>query len=197
MTDELRRDLSHLDPMHAGVPTESKTTASSRIRLERVMSTNLTEQRSPQRQPRKAWIIAAASVAAASLAVVGVLSLTGDPAPASPPLVLSLGEGDGMLSCLPFEVGFLAAMPIAFEGTATAVEGDRVTLAVDHWYTGGEAAEVSLIGPAGLEALIGGITFETDGRYLITAENGNVNYCGYSGIATPEMRAAFEQAFGG
>lgn len=196
MTEDLRRDLSRLDPMHAGVPTESKTTASSRIRLERVMSTNLTEQRSPKRPTRQPWIIAAASVAAASLAVVGILSLTGDPAPVAPPLVLSLGEGDAMLSCLPFEVGFLAGMPVAFEGTATAVDGDRVTMAVDHWYTGGEAAEVSLIGPAGLEALIGGITFETGGRYLITAEGGNVNYCGYSGEATPEMRAAFDEAFG-
>jgi hypothetical protein len=197
MTEDLRRDLSHLDPMHAGVPTESKTTASSRIRLERVMSTNLTERRSYQRPTRQPWIIAAASVAAASLAVVGILSLAGDPAPVAPPLVLSLGEGDALLSCLPFEVGLLAGMPMAFEGTATAVDGDRVTMAVDYWYRGGEAAEVSLIGPAGLAALIGGITFETGGRYLITAESDNVNYCGYSGVATPEMRAAFDQAFGG
>jgi len=196
MTDDLRSKLSHLDPMHAGVPTESKTTASSRIRLERVMSTNLTEQRSRERQPRQPWIIAAASVAAASLAVVGVLSLTGNPAPVGPPLQLSLGEGDAMLSCLPFEVGILADMSMAFAGTATAIDGDHITLTVDHWYMGGDAAEVSLIGPAGLEALIGGIAFETGGQYLITAENGNVNYCGYSGVATPEMRAAFDQAFG-
>ncbi len=160
MNDDLRTNLSRLDPMHSGVPTESPTTPSSRNRLERVMSTNLREQQSRERPRRQPWIIAAASVAAASLAIVGVLSLTGNPGPSGPPLTLSLGEGDAMSSCLPFEVGILAGMPMAFEGTATAVDGDRVTLTVDHWYTGGDAAEVSLTGPAGLEALIGGITFE-------------------------------------
>ena len=197
MNDDLRINLSRLDPMHSGVPTESPTTQSSRNRLERVMSTKLREQQSRERPRRRPWIIAAASVAAASLAIVGVLSLTGNPGPSGPPLTLSLGEGDAMLSCLPFEVGILAGMPMAFEGTATAVDGDRVTLTVDRWYTGGDAAEVTLTGPAGLEALIGGITFETGRQYLITAESGNVNYCGYSGVATADMRAAFDQAFGG
>ena len=77
-----------------------------------------------------------AAVAAAALAIVGVLTLTGNPGPAPAPLQLSLGEGDAMASCLPFEVGILADMPTAFEGTVTAVDGDRVTLTVDRWYTG-------------------------------------------------------------
>jgi hypothetical protein len=33
-------------------------------------------------------------------------------------------------------------------------------------------------------------------QYLITATDGNVNYCGFSGPSTPELRSAFEEAFG-
>ena len=50
--------------------------------------------------------------------------------------------------------------------------------------------------PQGMEALIAGIPFEVGGQYLITAYDGNVNYCGFSGPSTPELRAAYEQAFG-
>jgi hypothetical protein len=47
-----------------------------------------------------------------------------------------------------------------------------------------------------LQALIGGIEFESGGQYLISAEGGNVSYCGFSGPSTPEFRAAFVEAFG-
>jgi hypothetical protein len=47
-----------------------------------------------------------------------------------------------------------------------------------------------------MEALIAGFPFEVGAQYLITAYDGNVNYCGFSGPSTPEFRAAFEQAFG-
>ena len=44
MNDQLRTDLSRLDPMHSGVPTEPPTSTSSQHRLERIMSTS-TEHR--------------------------------------------------------------------------------------------------------------------------------------------------------
>jgi hypothetical protein len=108
---------------------------------------------------------------------------------------LSAGEGDAMMSCLAFDTTFLAEMPIAFEGTATAVGDDRVTLDVERWFKGGEADEVTLVAPAGLEALIAGIDFQEGTSYLISASDGSVNYCGYSGEATPELTAGFEAAF--
>ena len=118
------------------------------------------------------------------------------PTPA-PPLELSAGEGgDAMAMCMAFDPAFLADMPIAFEGTATAVDGERVTLEVDRWFKGGDAAEVALFAPAGFEALIAGINFEEGRQYLISASDGTVNYCGFSGEATPELRAGFEEAFG-
>jgi hypothetical protein len=48
-----------------------------------------------------------------------------------------------------------------------------------------------------MEALIGGIPFEVGGQYLVTAYDGNVNYCGFTGESTPELKDAFEEAFAG
>lgn len=114
----------------------------------------------------------------------------------SPPLELSAGAGDGAMSCLAFDPAVLAEMPVAFAGTAKSVEGHRVTLDVDRWFKGCDAGEVVLVAPQGLEALIAGFSFEADKEYLISATNGQVNYCGFSGEATPEVQAGFEAAFG-
>jgi len=203
MTDELRQQLSKLDPMHPGVPTEPATTPSSRQRLERIMSLDTAprhavDEGSPN---RRLSTRVAAAIAVAAVAIGGIAFATtnrgADPGTlAGPPLELSLGASDSLASCIMFDVAILADMPLAFEGTVTAVDGKVVTLAVDHWYTSGDAAEVTLAAPAGFEALIGGISFVEGSSYLITATDGSVNYCGYSDLATPELRAAFDQAFG-
>lgn len=133
-------------------------------------------------------------VTAALALVLSACSAGGE---SEPPLELSAGEGEGMMSCLAFDPAHLAQMPVAFEGTATAVDGDRVTLKVDRWFKGGDADEVVLLAPQGLDALIGGIAFDTGGQYLISATDGQVNYCGFSGEATPELQAGFEAAFPG
>lgn len=132
---------------------------------------------------------------AVALSIVLAACSSGGAAESDPALELAAGEGDQMMSCLAFDPERLAEMPVAFEGTATAVDGDRVTLEVDRWFTGGDSDEVALVAPQGLEALIGGIAFEEGERYLISANEGQVNYCGFSGEATPELLAGFEEAF--
>jgi hypothetical protein len=114
-----------------------------------------------------------------------------------PPLSLSLGEtGAAMASCMPVSSRILADMPIAFRATATAVDGETVTLSVGEWFSGDSGNSVVLAAPPGLEALIGGIDFRRGDDYLVTATGGVVNYCGYSGEATPELEAVFAEAFG-
>ncbi|MEX1125891.1 MAG: hypothetical protein WEE53_09545, partial [Acidimicrobiia bacterium] len=134
-----------------------------------------------------------------AVGAVGLLSGDGygggDTIAATPPLELNLGADDPMASCIQFSVEYLAPMPVAFEGTVASVDGDTVTLEVDTWFKGGDASQVVLNAPQGLEALIDGFAFEEGGQYLITATEGNVNYCGFSGRSTPELRAAFEEAF--
>jgi hypothetical protein len=199
MKDELRERLARLDPMHSGVPTEPTTSGSSQELLEKIMSTPLKEKVEPTPAPRRTWTIAIAAVAALVIAVAGGLALTGDddaPVAAGPPLELTAGGEDIMASCIAFSPEALDDVAeLAFAGTVTAVDGDVVTLTVDEWYRGGDAGEVVLNAPQGMEALIGGIPFAVGDAYLVSAQGGSVNYCGFSGAATPELRAGFEAAF--
>jgi hypothetical protein len=43
--------------------------------------------------------------------------------------------------------------------------------------------------------LIGSVAFEVGQQYFVTAFDGVVNYCGFSGPVTPELQAIFDQAF--
>jgi len=189
----LRKNLGRLDPMNSGVEIEPVTSPSSRHRLERIMSVDTGHTASPTQTGQKRLRLQVAAGLAVLIAVVAVGANLGS---STPPLELALTPDDAMASCLPFEVAFLAEMPVAFEGTVTGVEGETVTLTVDRWFKGGEASEVNLVSQAGSVALIGGVDLAVGGQYLITATDGVVNACGYSSESTPEMRAAFEQAFG-
>ncbi len=174
--------------------------------MEHVMTTTLSQPASndepaPARR-RNRWKLPAVlgGVAAATAVVAGVAALRDDGSTTTAPLVLS-GGGDALASCMPFSTEILAEMPTALEGTVTAVDGPTVTLTIDRWYhdsTNSSALEVVVNAPQGMEALIGGVAFETGNSYLITADtDGNVNYCGYSAPATDELRAAFDEAFPG
>lgn len=219
MSDELRDRLRRIDPMAPDVPVEPATTPSSRQRLETIMQTPIIEpeQRTPTSAPadgrplrRRAAALLGAAAAVAALAVGAVVVLDdggggggGGEVAREPVLDLSLGAGDAMASCLPFDVQILAGMSPAFAATATSVADGTVTLAVDRWYAGDPdpvtdgADTVVLLAQPGMEALIAGFDFEAGQRYLITAAEGTVNFCGYSGPATPELTAAFEEAFAG
>lgn len=200
MTDELRNRLARIDPMHSGVHTESTTEASSRELLEQIMSTPTDERTTTQSSPRRTWI-AVAAMAALVLAVAAGLGLAGDDGTPSiqdkAPIALDAGTEDLMAICIAFSPEELErSAELAFAGTVTTVEGDTVTLAVDEWFRGGDdASEVVLTAPQGMEALIGGFPFAVGDQYLISAQSGTVNYCGFSGAATPELRTAFETAF--
>ncbi len=210
MNDELREQLGRLDPMHPAVPVESATTPSSRARMEQIMNTPVINQedaplratpepsaRSTHRRRNQLLLGAAAVVVAiAGAVVIGNRGGGGSSEVATgPPIELSLGDSNVMSSCMVFDVAVLADMSPAFAGTATSVEGETVTLTVDRWYAGGDAATVILEGAVGSPALIDGFEFEVGQQYLITAAGGNVNFCGYSGPATPELTAAFDAAF--
>lgn len=198
MSDELRERLARLDPMHPGVPTESTAGESSREMMEMIMSTPVKETET-QQAAKRPWFYGIAAAAAVMVVVTGGLFLGGggeDPVASGPPLELNAGGEDVIASCIAFSPEELEKVAeIAFAGTVTAVDGNEVTLAVETWYRGGDAAEVVLNAPQGMEALIGGIPFEVGDQHLISAQGGNVNYCGFSGPATAEYAAAFQQAF--
>lgn len=197
--DSLRSRIQRIDPVPADVAMEPATTPSSRERLEQIMSidTDPSPEATPSRwhdhRVRLAGIGAAVAVA---VAVVGLAVTGGDSDTGGEPLALDLGSSSALSSCLAVDAATLATTSPAFSGTATSVEDDMVTIDVDRWYAGGDADQVVLHAPAGEPALIDGFEFEAGGRYLITAAEGTVNFCGFSGPATPELEALFEEAFG-
>jgi hypothetical protein len=201
VTDELRNRLSRLDPVPPEVVMDPVTSQSSQHLLEEIMSQETTDlQPEPVSKGKKAWYaaVAAAALVIVVIGAVGILSDGGeDPVASGPPLELSAGTADpSMTMCIMYSVEELAKAPVAFEGTVTSVEGETVTLDVDHWFKGGDAEQVVIDAPAGMEALLAGIPFEEGTQYLVTAYDGTVNYCGFSGPSTPEFRADFEEAFG-
>lgn len=154
----------------------------------------------PGRDPRARWLL---GVAAALLVVAGVAAAVvagdggsdSDDVASGPALELSLGAGDAMASCLAPEAAFLAEMPVAFAGTATEVGEDSVTLEVEEWYTDGDAELVELQAMGGQVALTAGFEFAAGERYLVSATDGTVNFCGFSGPAEPELQALYDEAF--
>ncbi|MEQ8840245.1 MAG: hypothetical protein RIB98_04640 [Acidimicrobiales bacterium] len=207
--DDLRNRLGRLDPASDDVAVESLTTPSSRARLEQIMNTPTSPETDRPDVPPDAlaipassgrWLVAAAAalvlLVVAGFAIANLGDDDGSEVAAEPPLELDLGADDPMASCLRAEPEILAEMSPAFAGTATAIEGETVTLTVDRWYAGGDdATTVELQAQPGMEALIAGFSFEVGEQYLITATDGTVNFCGYSGPATPEFLAFFDEAF--
>jgi hypothetical protein len=217
--DDLRARLSRLDPIGTSAPVDPVTSPRAAELMERAMRTSdappvvdLPARRPPRRS--LGWVAAVAALAtAAVVGVVGVVLLIGGlggeggsggggvvPVEPDQPttLALSLPAADEPIRCRPFEVALLRGMPVAFEGTVTAVEERWVTLDVGRWYKGGDADRVTIHVPGGPSALsLDLVEFRSGERYLVTATNGTVNGCGLSGRATPELEAAFAEAFGG
>ena len=196
--DDLRQRLAALDP-HSGavspVSGEPFTSLRAQNLLESVMSTP-----DPSSRRRPVLLAAAASVTVAA-AVGGVLLLQGsdapDPAPqATAPLTLALSQDDPFASCMVFSPDDLKTQQSAFAATATSVTPTAVTLDVERWYVGGDASTVVLTQPGGASApALTGVAFVEGERYLVSAAEGQVVGCGYSGAATPDFEAAFDKAF--
>lgn len=210
-----RPALSSHDPSARALLEEIMNTPHDTIEAERHDATD-TSTTAPTRRPAR-WYAPIAGIAAAGALVFGGLAIGGAfggadgetdvagpaptsiPTPGAEPVTLSLGEGENaMASCLALDAAMLQSVPLAFAGDVASIDGETVTLTVTRWYTGGDAPTVVLTAPAGLEALTGTVDFEVGGSYLVSSGDGLVvNYCGWSGPATPELQAIYDAAFPG
>lgn len=192
MSDELRNRLSRVDP----APTAP--TSLSRELLETTMSNDLLSHAAAVPASRRRWLpAAAAAVLVGGVGVALTVSSGDEPGTAPTTTRLALPDPTAMASCVPFEVRFLRDMSPAFAGTATSVTDREVVLDVDRWYTGGDADQVVLALPGqGTTAALDGVAFSAGERYLVTAADGTVNGCGFSGPATAERQAAYDEAYG-
>ena len=199
--DELRTRLSELDPMPASVPVDPSKSPRAREQLERAMQTPMQVENGRDRRVwRKPAALAAAAVAVVVLGVGVVVAASGDNGTkpkAKTNLALKVGSSGGpsLSTCVQFSVDTLKTFPVAFGATATAVTDSTVTLTVDHWYKGGSADVVTLTPTSGVVSNEGGVEFAVDKHYLVTASDGTVTSCGFSGESTPDLERAFAEAF--
>jgi hypothetical protein len=157
----------------------------------------------PRRRTPLTWLVAAAAVLV--IAGVGAFAIFGgDREPQRVPdavdervTTLELAAGPPVGGrCAMVSADRLAFQETAFEGTVTTIKGRAVTLRVDHWYRGGDTDYVTVAGPADhLRALVQSVTFERDGRYLVTASGGEVSVCGYSAPYSDDLAALYAEAF--
>lgn len=202
--DELRNRLAQLDPQ-ADTPVDPLTSPRAQDLLERTMSNDTTELAETQ-SPRRKGLLMALAAGTAAAGIVAAVALTSggtDPAPAAQgkktTLTLKLpdtGGGTIINSCMMFDVAILKGFPVAFAGTATSVADDVVTLDVTKWYQGGSAQVVTLTSPAANTSVsLDSVAFATGKSYLVTANEGTVTSCGFSGEDTPSLRKSFDEAF--
>ncbi len=207
MDEQLRKLLEQIDPMPVDEFVDS---ARYQTLLEDIMNTPLDtnpvtspHQSQPARtsQGFKRLPIAIGGIAAALAVVIGTVAVTRSSDDPETRQSLSIADaGTTMSSCLPFDVSILAGMPVAFAGTVTQITDSGVTVDVDRWFTSAtsETALVDIALPAAsTSASLDGVDFIEGERYLLTATNGTINGCGFSGPATPELEGAFTSAFGG
>lgn len=206
MSDPMRDQIHRLDPMPPTVPTIADSGPAARALVERIMTTPVDQHLQTPEPNRRRWT-RSTGVAFAALGLVAFVALAAvagfgrGAAQASPaPVVamrLTLPVFDAAGSCPVFDVANLKPAPIAFGGTVTSLEDGVVVLRVDHWYRGGTAGTVEVAAPAPDAVALDGLAFEVGARYLVSATGDTANGCGLSGPDAPELRAAFDQAFGG
>ena len=221
--DELRVRLSQIDPLPNSILVDPFTSPKAQEILERIMTTQIPDRNrnnSDQRWRRPALLTsAAAAIIAIGIVLVGVTSGGGlFPSKAKTTLALNLANGgitagststSSSASCVVVSIPFLREMPLAFAGSVTSIIiptlGDMtVTLNVDHWYKGGSTDVVTLttmtghaLAPTTQVSSEGSFDFVQGKRYLVTATNGTVNGCGFTGEATPAFEKVFAEAFPG
>lgn len=191
MKDDLRQRLAASNPVPPSEPVDPVTSDRARALMEGIMSD--TQKSEVPAEPRR---LGALGLVAAALAVViggtaFINTLGGSPKP----LALTANGEDAMAMCMVFDPAMLAELDPAFGGTVVALTDSVATIEVDRWFSDGDAEIVEIEYTPGFEALIGTPSLEVGQRYLITATDGVVNGCGYSGLATPDLEGAFEAAF--
>ena len=206
--DDLRARLARVDPCPPDGSVTRSGNAPAHELLEAIMATPVdttsAELATTERTRGRRWLLPAVAASAVGALAIGAALISGGagsdtdrPAIASR-LQLKAPDGSQMASCMMFDEKFLAGMSPAFGGTATQVGAVSVVIDVDTWYSpkGSEVDEVELTTGGGAQVALDGVEFEQGKRYLVTAADGNVNGCGYTGPATPELEASFERAFG-
>lgn len=206
MTDDnLRARLRDADPAAGLAPltTDRVTDLLGNLPAGHPAAARPAPARRPRTVRRLALVAAGLVLAGVAVAAGAVLRAPGDSGPvAQPPVspavvtVTRIVAGGGAAKCAPPSAAVLATAPLAFAGTVERVAGGLAVLTVTHRYAGTPTAVVEVAqGDGSSEALIGATVFEPGREYLVAAAGGQALDCGYSGLATPELRTLYDAAF--
>jgi len=221
MTDEqsfdedpqLRALLGQADPARSLTPADPQGLA--RL-LEDTMAHDLDTRPELQqttelrRRGPLAWLVAAAAVAViagggyaavssmqdnGTAPQAGANTSAGDPA--ADPTVMTLEAPSAVQGrCAVPTPELLGSAEVAFAGTVTAIDGDTVTLTPTETFAGESAEQIEVIGMSpDLRALGGQPEFVVGGTYLVSATDGQVSACGFSGATTPQLEQLYDVAF--
>jgi hypothetical protein len=190
--------LRAADPMRADdVPDASLARVSARIQ-EHIM-TDVQHSPTAKRARRPFALLGGLGLAGALALAIALGSGLGRqetgsignvPTPSSDPVT-----GGGMASCIMYDPAILPTFDIVFDGTATAIDGDQVTFAVNAAWKG-VGSSITLTAPSEGVALVGPVPdFEVGGRYLVTAAGSNINACGYTLEFDADTAATWAAAF--
>jgi hypothetical protein len=110
-------------------------------------------------------------------------------------MALQAPAADVAQECAAFDVAFLQRMPVAFQAEAVEVTDTSAVLNVDRWFRGGQdgvtTVRVSKTGPEMSES----VEMVQGKTYLVSARDGLISNCGYTGELAPDLLATFEEAF--
>lgn len=146
---------------------------------------------------RRTGLVAGAGLVTAGIVAAVALGTSGS---AVTPLTLPPDAGGGLAAmCAQLTPDLLAPRETAFEARAVSVGDGQVVLEVTRRYQGEVDDRVSVPQPAAdLPPEVSPGQFSVGADYLIaTDQGGQVAACGQSGPAGPELRALYEQAYGG
>jgi hypothetical protein len=182
------------------VPSASLARVHARIEESIAMATS---SPSPNRRLAGVALIGVSAVAVGALAVAGLTGLFAGPT-ATPPVAGGptpaasedpAAGGGGMASCLAFDPATLAAQEFAFDGTVTAIDGDRVTFEIATLYAGTGGGTITVTDQSAGISLDGGPEYAVGGRYLVSGNEGLAWACGYSVEWTADDAATWDAAF--
>lgn len=221
MTDDdqrLREQLRAADPAASLSPADPDRV--TRL-LEATMSDDLesdlpeTRQTGVHERSRFTWLVAAAAVLL--IAGVGAFVLidrgtdgvpaadegdvaetSGAPSEAPTVTTLSVPPGVGAGRCAVPSADVLSRQTLAFDGVVDDITDGVVTLTPTIFYAGDPTDQVVVEAPPEvLDRLVLSVRFEVGQRFLVSAYDGQVGICGYSGPWSPGLEQLYVEAFPG
>ncbi|MDR6692511.1 hypothetical protein J2X55_003456 [Microbacterium sp. 1154] len=184
--DDLRALLRKADPSNGQQPLDDG-------RVRRIVAAaerdSLSVQSAPTSQRGRRLFagvsIGATATAAAGLVIAGLVAT---------PAIQAPGPDDTSQTCAPVSIDSLRDFDTAYEATATAVQGDNVTLEVTRIFAGSPPKTVTVPQPGDPTTADGGDLFAVGKTYLITSQDGYISQCD-SGLATGDLRQLYFDAF--